>query len=142
MPELVASYQVIKSGHKTQVKSDIKPFIKNAKVAPWLYAIQYIGEDGKPACMLMTEAAFKTGKVIGASTKIDNNPELGKLVKKGFKFQIELYDEKEDFTQVYEFFANVIKQAIERAQKHPNLCTEIAPAAAPKKGLFARLFSK
>ena len=45
MPEFVGSYKVIKTGHKTQVKSDIKPFIKNAKVAPWLYAIQYIGEN-------------------------------------------------------------------------------------------------
>lgn len=141
MPEFVGSYRVIKAGHKTQVKSDIKPFIKNAKVAPWLYAIQYIGEDGKPACMLMTEAAFKTGKVVGASSRVDDNPNLGKLVKSGFKYTIELYDEKEDFNQLYEFFANTIKQAIERAKKHPNLCTEI-PAPAPKKGLFARLFSK
>lgn len=139
MPEFVGSYKVIKTGHKTQVKSDIKPFIKNAKVAPWLYAIQYIGEDGKPACMLMTEAAFKSGKIVGASSKIDS-PNLGKLVKKGFKFEIELYDETEDYNQIYEFFANVIKNSIERAKKNPHLCTELPKA--PRKGFFARLFSK
>ena len=139
MPEFVGSYKVIKTGHKTQVKSDIKPFIKNTKVAPWLYAIQYIGEDGKPACMLMTEAAFKSGKIVGASSKIDN-PNLGKLVKKGFKFEIELYDEVEDYNQVYEFFSNTIKVAIERAKKNPHLCTKIAPST--RKGFFARLFSK
>ena len=139
MPEFVGSYNVVKVGHKTQVKSDVKPFIKNAKVAPWYYAIQYIGEDGKPACMLMTEAAFKTGKVVGASSKVDDNPNLGKLVKRGFKYTIELYDEKEDFNQLYEFFANTIKVAIERAAKYPHLCTKVE---APKKGFFARLFSK
>lgn len=139
MPEIVGSYKVIKAGHKTQVKSDIKPFIKNAKVAPWLYAIQYIDEEGKSACMLMTEAAFKSGKIVGASSKIDN-PNLGKLVKKGFKFEIELYDETEDFNQIYEFYANTVRTAVARAKKHPHLCTVIAPE--PKKGFFARLFSK
>lgn len=138
MPEFVGSYNVVKVGHKTQVKSDVKPFIKNAKVAPWYYAIQYIGDDGKPACMLMTEAGFKSGKVIGASANCDD-PTVGKLVKNGFKYTIALYDENEDYVSVYEFFSNTIKVAIERAAKYPHLCTKVE---APKKGFFARLFSK
>lgn len=138
MPEFVGSYTVIKVGHKTQVKSDVKPFIKNAKVAPWYYAIQYIGEDGKPACMLMTEAGFKSGKIIGASSNC-NDPALGKLVKKGFKFEIALYDEKEDYVNIHEFYANEIKTATARAVKYPHLCTVLE---APKKSFFARLFSK
>ena len=140
MPEFVGSYKVIKAGHKTQVKSDIKPFIKNAKTAPWLYAIQYVGEDGKQACMLMTEAAFKTGKVVGASSKIDGE-NLGKLIKDGFKYRIELYDEKEDYNCVYEFYSNTIATSINRATKHPHLCTSIVPEKK-SGGFFARLFSK
>lgn len=140
MPEIVSSYTKVKTGHKVKVKSDIKPFIKNAKVADWYYAIQYIGEDGKKACMLMTKAAFDTGKLLCAKSNIED-PSLGKLVKHGFKYTINLYDEDEDYVCEYEFYANVIKCAIDRALKHPNLCTSIE---VPKKrgGFFSKLFSK
>jgi hypothetical protein len=88
----------------------------------------------------MTEAGFKTGKVIGAKANIDD-PDLGKLVKNGFKYTVSLYDENEDFVSVYEFYANVIKCARERAIRHSNLCTVI-PSAKKRIGFFSKLFSK
>ena len=139
MPEFVGEYTVVKTGHKTKVKSDVKPFIKNAKVAPWYYAIQYINEDGKPACMLMTEAAFKSGKVIGASANIES-PDLGKVKKNGFKCTIELYNEDEDYNCIYEFYINEIRCAIERAAKRPHLCTKIEEPK--KKSFLERLFCR
>lgn len=138
MPEFVGSYTVVKTGHKTKVKSDVKPFIKNAKVAPWYYAIQYLGDDGKPACMLMTEAGFKSGKIVGEYPN-DYTDNLGKIVKKGFKCTIELYDEETDHVRGYEFYANEISCAIVRATKHSNLCTKIEE---PKRGFFFNLFSR
>lgn len=138
MPEFEGSYKVVEIGHKTKVKSDVKPFIKGAKVASWYYAIQYRGEDGKPACMLMTEAAFTGGKTVKVSSDL-SDPNLGKVEKKGIKATIWLYDEEEDIVCQYEFYTNEIKRAMERAAKYPHLCTEVQ---APKKGFFARLFSK
>ena len=139
MPEIEGSYNVVKVGHKVKVKSDVKPFIKNAKTVDWYYAIQYIGEDGKPACMLMTEAAFKSAKLVGVVANV-NDPRLGKIEKNGIRCIITLYDEEEDFVSVYEFYGNDIKRAIDRAKKYPHLCTTIP---APKKtGFFAKLFSK
>lgn len=139
MPEIEGSYKTVKVGHKVKVKSDVKPFIKNAKTVDWYYAIQYIGEDGKVACMLMTEAAFKSGKVKSVKSNIDD-PSLGKLEKDGIRYRISLYDENDDYVCVHEFYVNEIIRAIERAKKYPHLCTAIPETK--KMGFFARLFSK
>lgn len=139
MPEIEGSYKTVKVGHKVKVKSDVKPFIKNAVTVGWYYAIQFIGEDGKVACMLMTEKAFNASKVVSARSNIED-PELGKLIKNGYKYELSLYNEVEDYIEVREFFSNEINRAIARAKKYPHLCTVIPPVK--KTGFFAKLFSK
>ena len=140
MPKFEGSYTVVETGHKTKVVSDVKSPIKNAKSVPWYYAIQYLTADGKPACMLMTEAAWKTGSKSLCDGKELGPADAGKISNiQGvpFKQDIVLYDEVEKRWFAYMFYKNTLKLAIERAKKYPHLCTVLEPK---RKSIFSRLF--